>query len=304
MKVKPFEPQKDRYTVVDNVIFDRIMPSLSPNAWKVLCLILRKTRGWHKEWDGLSYSQIMEGTGIKSSATVRQALVELLDKSCPCIKQTKAGDKWTAAKYCLNTALEIEVENGAALEIKVEPALESKDTKQRSKTKRKQREGETPARDYLTDVLEHQQNNNHAGVADPSSDPERWLQYRDQALAAYRELTSLYPDNAVGKPAISDLAAEPDFDMARWRQAISTCRLGGVRPGNIACMIDAYRAGGDYSKMHQPIGPRRGKGNGHAPNHNSGRIHGRVPKYSVADPAGWHDSHDGPPSKPPDDATG
>ncbi len=150
-----------------------------------------------------------------------------------------------------------------------------------------------PARDYLTDVFNHQQASNHAGIADPSSDPDRWLHYRGEALQAYKDLAGMPADDQVGKPAISALAAESGFDLERWRKAISTCRLGGVRPGNIACMIDTYRAGGDYSKMHQ----KGTKGNGHAPNHNSTRVHGRIPAYSVADPAGWHD-------KPPDDDTG
>jgi hypothetical protein len=106
-----------------------------------------------------------------------------------------------------------------------------------------------PPRDYLGDVLEAQDSNGKEGVADPSQDVDNWLQYRDKALAAYKELTSLYPDNEVGKPAIGNLAGEADFDLQRWRDSISSCRLHGVNPRNIACMIDTYRAGGDYGEM-------------------------------------------------------
>ena len=77
-KVRPFEPQKKGYTIIDNVVFDYILPELTANGWKVLCFIIRKTKGWQKEWDGLSYSQIMKGTGIKSSATISKVLTELM----------------------------------------------------------------------------------------------------------------------------------------------------------------------------------------------------------------------------------
>jgi len=160
-KVKPFEPQEKGYTIVDNVVFDYILPELTANGWKVLCFIIRKTKGWHKEWDGLSYSQIMKGTGIKSSATVSKVLTELLDGDY--IRQVKADDQFTAARYALNTALEIEVANGTTSEneadansdSKLEPTSESEDTKQR--VKQKETKGGTkapsPPRDYLTDVF-------------------------------------------------------------------------------------------------------------------------------------------------------
>lgn len=132
-KVKPFEPQEKGYMVIDNTVFDYIMPNLSPNAWKCLCLVMRRTKGWNKIWDDLSYSQIKEGTGIKSDPTVQRALAELIEGQY--IRQTKGG-KWDATKYALNTTLEIEVENGATLETiadttienKAEPTIESKDT--------------------------------------------------------------------------------------------------------------------------------------------------------------------------------
>lgn len=108
-----------------------------------------------------------------------------------------------------------------------------------------------PPADYLADIAAHSQAGDNAGIATPVDDSELWLQYRDKALAAYKELTGLYPDNAVGKPAISDLAGESGFDLDRWRDSIKSCRLAGVRAVNIACMIDTYRAGGDYRKMLQ-----------------------------------------------------
>lgn len=76
MAIMPFK-QDTGYTPFHNYIIDTIMPRLSPNAWKVLCLIIRKTKGWHKDEDAISYSQIMNGAGIKSRSTVSAALEEL-----------------------------------------------------------------------------------------------------------------------------------------------------------------------------------------------------------------------------------
>lgn len=74
--IKPFADQGN-YVAMHKICFDHIMPSISGNTWKVLCFIIRKTEGWNKERDQISYSQIKTGTGIKSDTTVRNALVEL-----------------------------------------------------------------------------------------------------------------------------------------------------------------------------------------------------------------------------------
>lgn len=73
---KTFKPLQEHghYTEVHDALFDKIMPVCPPNAWKVLCFVLRKTRGWQREGDRLSYAQIRKGTGIKSDATINQSL--------------------------------------------------------------------------------------------------------------------------------------------------------------------------------------------------------------------------------------
>jgi hypothetical protein len=107
-----------------------------------------------------------------------------------------------------------------------------------------------PARDFIDDVVASLEQK-HAGVADPFQDGDQWLTYRDAALIAYKELTGLYADTKVGKPAIVKLAGEDGFNPARWRNSVETCRLAGVNPRNIGCMIDTYRAGGDYGAMQE-----------------------------------------------------
>jgi hypothetical protein len=82
---KPF--QDPYYTVIDNSVLDLIMPALSANGWKVLCVAMRQTLGWQdkatatgrREWDQISYSQFMEKAGISSRTTVSRALQECMD---------------------------------------------------------------------------------------------------------------------------------------------------------------------------------------------------------------------------------
>jgi DnaD/phage-associated family protein len=77
---RPFDPKTTTFT---NVALDEIMPRISPSAWKVLCLAIRKTAGWadpqsasgRKESDVISLSQFMSGCGI-SRNTAMTAIAE------------------------------------------------------------------------------------------------------------------------------------------------------------------------------------------------------------------------------------
>lgn len=75
---KPFEPPK--HTQFSNDAIDNIMREVSPNAWKIITVAIRKTYGWHKESDTISLSQFQEITGIASRQTLVKALNEVLDK--------------------------------------------------------------------------------------------------------------------------------------------------------------------------------------------------------------------------------
>lgn len=108
-KCFPFAPNQDAEYIekVSNHLFDFIMPTLSPTGWMVLCLIFRKTTGWHKEADDLSIAQIKKGTGIKTDATVIKAINELEKKSY--IVTIRRGDTRQPNTYALNSNLEIDV---------------------------------------------------------------------------------------------------------------------------------------------------------------------------------------------------
>lgn len=76
--IQPYLDQGN-FTQFHNANFDHIMPIVSSSAWKILCLIIRKTKGWQKDEDDIAYSQLKAGTGIKSDATISRAIKELLE---------------------------------------------------------------------------------------------------------------------------------------------------------------------------------------------------------------------------------
>lgn len=57
------------YTQIPNVYFDEIMHKLSGSENLVFLAIMRKTFGWQKKRDRISYSQIMKIAGIAKSTT-------------------------------------------------------------------------------------------------------------------------------------------------------------------------------------------------------------------------------------------
>jgi hypothetical protein len=112
----PFD-LRSKFTKFHNVLLDVVMPELPPNAWKILSLVVRRTAGWGKDDEWLSYSQIKQGTGIKSDATVSANLAVLTRRNCPEHKRanalvrvikpevaegTEAGNEYEAFRYHIN----------------------------------------------------------------------------------------------------------------------------------------------------------------------------------------------------------
>lgn len=92
-----------------NALFDRVQPKLSLSAWAVLCVIVRRTRGWGKKYDAISYEQIKAATGIKSTATIAKALNELLSEipfGKAILRRQKSSERTAscreATRYALN----------------------------------------------------------------------------------------------------------------------------------------------------------------------------------------------------------
>lgn len=102
--VRPFDSH-GCLTSFHNALLDSVMPSVSPNAWKILCLIVRQTVGWQRGEAGLSYQVIQSGTGIKSRPTIAGALKELLAMNL--IERARA-DEQTEMSYRLNPSAEVQ----------------------------------------------------------------------------------------------------------------------------------------------------------------------------------------------------
>jgi hypothetical protein len=101
--------------VINNAVFDALMPALSPNAFKILCVAIRQTWGWsdgaggRRQKDRISYSQFMEKAGIRSRTTVSRALTECLNAGFLLRTQvgTHAGTGSPLYAYRLNTECEL-----------------------------------------------------------------------------------------------------------------------------------------------------------------------------------------------------
>ena len=71
--MKPFaEPT---FTQFSNAALDEVLPIVSPSLWKIVSVITRQTRGYHKVWDNLSLTQLTEKSGL-SRPTVIKAVKE------------------------------------------------------------------------------------------------------------------------------------------------------------------------------------------------------------------------------------
>ena len=59
------ENKEERYTKFPNLVLEALMKvKLSGNELRVLMVILRKTKGFHKDWDYISYGQFAKYIGI------------------------------------------------------------------------------------------------------------------------------------------------------------------------------------------------------------------------------------------------
>ncbi len=108
MSEKPFCNPYSEFTVVRNVLFDQVMPSLSSDAWKVLCVALRQTWGGDIETGRaipihITLEQFEEKTGIKTPGALGKALRECVDAGYLLLDQS--GDPMT--DFVLNLRCEI-----------------------------------------------------------------------------------------------------------------------------------------------------------------------------------------------------
>jgi len=132
--VYPFDT-REQFTKIHNYVIDHMMPTLKPNAFKLLILIIRKTKGWGKDADRISYSQLREGTGIASDATLSAAIKELEELNY--IQRERVDGATT--NYTLNTTLKVDLFkncSGTSSKTVVVTSTETVDTKERVKERK------------------------------------------------------------------------------------------------------------------------------------------------------------------------
>jgi phage replication O-like protein O len=97
------------FTKFPNVLLDDVMPMIGPSSFKVLSIIIRKSRGFQKKGDMISISQFEEQAGL-SRNTVLDSIKELVDKKIV-NKQKKQNSFW----YSINESyLEILLKTGSS----------------------------------------------------------------------------------------------------------------------------------------------------------------------------------------------
>ncbi len=64
---------------IPNDLVDEYLDKLNGNDLKILLVIIRKTKGWNKEFDGISISQFQKITGIKDERTIRKSIKKLIE---------------------------------------------------------------------------------------------------------------------------------------------------------------------------------------------------------------------------------
>lgn len=227
--VRPFAKQ-DGYTVFNNYVLDHIMPRLKPTTWKTLCFILRNTVGWDRESDELSYSQIMKGTGIHSSATVSSALRELVDLRY--IVSEEQGE-WEANRYRLNIDFEMRVPSTSKNEVaskseavptsknEVVPTSKFEDTEIKGKKRKEKSVAQAPA-----------------PAPDKPHDHPAVVMHREWIAAEYEKRQQLWPTKSQKR-----LIAETVTDLERWRHALAAWSKAGHLSKNVEGQLEWYRQG-------------------------------------------------------------
>ena len=59
---------------VPNVLIDQLLSAMTPLEFCCLMLIIRKTRGWHKDIDAIALSQFKQYTGVQRDKTLMAAI--------------------------------------------------------------------------------------------------------------------------------------------------------------------------------------------------------------------------------------
>lgn len=176
-----------------NAFVDSMLDKVSGNACKIYLVIVRKTRGWHKESDRLSYSQLLKITGIGSYSTIEKAIDELLSIG---LINVKTGNVKASNEYSLNDNFCSTTESvvgqattetvGATTKTVAEGTTETVDTKDTIKTtNKKTHSASEPTPDYPDFENKADDRFKNFDGLGYKTIPDHWKQ---TALAKYPEL--------------------------------------------------------------------------------------------------------------------
>lgn len=112
--IKPFRVTQN-WTRFPNPAFKYVMPEVNGGTWKIICVAIRETFGWHKEQARLTYGDFMEKTGLHKEA-VRNGIEEALKKDY--LIREPDGKSFL---YSLNVEYEHRFENRTDNSSKIEP---------------------------------------------------------------------------------------------------------------------------------------------------------------------------------------
>jgi hypothetical protein len=75
-----------------NWLFDEVMPRVDANAFRIICIVARKTWGWNKNTDTISVSQFVKLSGIKTRTTALKAIGSALESGF--VARSKVGQSY------------------------------------------------------------------------------------------------------------------------------------------------------------------------------------------------------------------
>ncbi len=90
---------------IHTAVFDVFLPTLSPDAWKALCVAIRHAQGASNGHGAMSCAQFQNKMGCESQAAAHKALQECLEAGC--LVQHENGAGQAEATYALNRDLQI-----------------------------------------------------------------------------------------------------------------------------------------------------------------------------------------------------
>jgi len=89
------------HTQISNDFIDKYMRRVSGAATQVFLVISRKTIGWHKETDNISFSQICEMTGLSKNTAIK-AVKELEDLNLVIVERSTSNGIKNINTYSIN----------------------------------------------------------------------------------------------------------------------------------------------------------------------------------------------------------